>query len=98
MRAKGQGGAEDGMSDEERLREVVKLANETLPVMGGVLALDREEVPPETRERLKHQRRLQERLLTLSLYTLSNLPDDPDERAEALASTLGLCSDLARQG
>ncbi|MBW4022004.1 MAG: hypothetical protein HIU92_02535 [Proteobacteria bacterium] len=85
------------LSAETRLREIVKLAQETLPVIGGVLALGGG-VPADALPRLKSQKKLQERLLTLALYTLSNLPDDPEERAEALASTLRVCSDLAQQG
>jgi hypothetical protein len=85
------------LNNEARLREVVRLANETLPVLRSTLAAYRDEVTPSALNRLEDQHRAHRRLLTLALYILSNLPDDPQERAERLVSTLRLCSDLTRQ-
>ena len=83
------------LTDEDRLRQLVKLAIETAPVIRDVLSGRTGRVPPGVVRRLKSQLRLQERILALGLHTLSNLPDDPTEKSESIACSLRSCSQLA---
>ncbi len=83
------------MNNATQLREIVKITIETLPVMRNVLRWRADRVLLEVFRRLDAELRLQERILALALYTLSNLPDDPAERSEAITGALRSCSELA---
>ncbi len=83
------------MKNLTRLREIVKVAMETLPAIRNVLSWPSNRVPPEALGSLEADLRLWERILTIGLYTLSNLPDDPAKKSQTITDALQACAELA---
>jgi hypothetical protein len=79
--------------EEMRLREIIAIVVETVPVMRKALKWQGA-VAPEIVRRLETELRRQERILAIGLLTLNTLPDDPTERSEFVACSIRTCAQL----
>jgi hypothetical protein len=67
-----------------------------IPIIQGMLGRGTPQLAPSVMVHLGAWLAIEHRVLALTLYTLSNLPEDPEERAETVAEALRSCADLRR--